>query len=506
MTFRRATLTAIAGVLLLGAGGVFGQAPPGRPAPITVLSREGRRSLPVVEISGRPMIGLDDLAGLFQLTVREDTAARALTVSYRGQTIVLTPDQAIASVQGRLVSLPAAPVHQGQRWLVPPEFVSRALGPIYDARLDWRPSSRLLIVGDLRVPRVTVRFEDAAPALRVVLEIEPKTTAAVSQEQTRLLVRIDADLLDATLPPPPPQNGLLSSIHAVEPNTIQLDLGPRFASYRAAPPISTGANAELAIELMPATAESSAAPPPAVPAAPASDLPVFGGAPGSSIRTVVIDPGHGGDQAGVKGPGGGLEKDIVLAVARRLKAAVEGRLGVRAILTREGDANPDADTRAAIANNNKADLLISLHANGSPRAAVRGAEIYFLDLDRYGEEARRHSEADREVLQVYGGGAREFALVDWELAQAAHVADSTAFAGFVEQHLRGAPRLQRVAVMKGPMRPLAGANMPAVLIEMGYLSNPDEEKALASPEVQQGIAQALTESVIAFRGYLEGPR
>ena len=233
-----------------------------------------------------------------------------------------------------------------------------------------------------------------------------------------------------------------------------------------------------------------------------ANLPVFG-APRSSIRTIVLDPGHGGDDAGVKGPNGTMEKDVVLAVAKRMKSAIEGRLGIRVIMTRDEDKIADADTRAAIANNNKADLFISLHANASPRAATKGALIYYLSLDRFGEEARRQSQADREELPVYGGGTREFALVDWELAQAAHVQESAAFASLAYQKLRAPATMPSVSVEKAPMRTLAGANMPAVLLEMGYLSNPAEEKTLASAEFQNGLAQAITEAVIAFRDYLE---
>ena len=228
-------------------------------------------------------------------------------------------------------------------------------------------------------------------------------------------------------------------------------------------------------------------------------MPVFGGATRPTIRTIVIDPGHGGEDNGVKGPGGALEKDVTLAVARRVKGAIEGRLGMRVLLTHEGGTRVDADGRAAIANNNKADLFISLHANGSPRPTVRGAIIYTLSLDRVGEDARRQSQADRAVLPLFGGGSREVALVEWELAQAAHLDGSNAFAGIVDQKLRTTAGLPSVALQRAPMRNLAGTNMPAVLIEMGYLSNADEEKLLTSAEFQNGIALALTEAVAAFR-------
>ena len=487
--------------IVLAVAGVSGQAPTQAGA-ITVLSRDGRRPLATVDVQGHAMVGLDDLTSLFQLTVSEDAAARAVTVTYKNQTIVLTPDQTLASMSGRLVSLPAPLTRQGRRWLVPIEFVSRALASIYDTRLDYRPASRLLVVGDVRVPRVTALYEEAGGLLRVTLNITPKATTSVSQDQNRVLVRIDADALDAALLAPPSQSGLLTGIHAIEPNTIQLDLGPRFASYRSSTPISAGASAQLVVELLSVAAEPSSALPNAAPNVPAAgNLPVFG-EPRSSIRTIVIDPGHGGEDTGVKGAEGGVEKDVVLVVARRVKTSIEGRLGIRVILTRDEDTGVDADSRAAIANNNKADLFISLHANGSPRAATKGTSIYYLSLDRFGEEALRRLQVDREALPVYGGGTREFSLVEWELAQAAHVQDSAALAGLIEQKLRGSANLETVSVQKSRLRALAGANMPAVLIEMGYLSNPDEDKRLLSTDFQTNVALALTDAVIAFRDYL----
>src|SRR2546423_872411 len=117
-------------------------------------------------------------------------------------------------------------------------------------------------------------------------------------------------------------------------------------------PISAGDGAQLTIELQAATPAETSPPPPSTQAQPPpSDLPVFGGSAPRSIRTIVIDAGHGGDDTGVRGPGGNVEKDLVLSVAKRIKASIEGRLGIRVLLTREADGKIDADSRAAIANN-----------------------------------------------------------------------------------------------------------------------------------------------------------
>ena len=121
------------------------------------------------------MIALDELATTFQVVVRDDTLARAVTVTARGKTIVLTPEQSIASVAGRLVSLPAAPARIGGRWHVPIEFIPRALALITETKLDLRKGSRLLIAGDLRVPRVVIHRELPGNGARLVLDIAPPT-------------------------------------------------------------------------------------------------------------------------------------------------------------------------------------------------------------------------------------------------------------------------------------------------------------------------------------------
>ena len=224
MALPRIPHAAFALTLLLLAAVLSGQAP-NQVGPFTVLSRDGRRVLPVAEVQGRPMVGLDDLSTLFQLQVREDAAANAVTATYRNQTLVLTPDQTLVSASGRLISLPSPLVRQGRRWLVPIEFISRALAVIYDTRLEVRAASRLVIVGDLRVPRVSAQYDESPGMSRITLQIAPRANAAVSQEPGRLLVRIEADTIDASLPVAPTQQGLLTAIRVVEPATIQIDLG-----------------------------------------------------------------------------------------------------------------------------------------------------------------------------------------------------------------------------------------------------------------------------------------
>lgn len=467
--------------------------------------------MPAMLVGDHVMVALDDLAGLFQLNVREDVLAGGVTVGYKGKTVILTPGQALASAAGRLISLPAPPSRDGRRWLVPVEFISRALAVVYDSKLDVRKNARMVLVGDIRVPQITVRQEVLGPQTRVTFAVSPRTPYTLSQEPTCILVRFDADALDVTLPTFAPQ-GLLQSIRLSDPNsTISIDLGPRFGSFRALFVPQEDGGGQLLVDLMSGPAEQ--APPPAprggvpqlpVPPAPETVPPMTQPAAGG-LRTVVIDPGHGGEETGAKGAAGAQEKEITLAVARRLKASLESRLGVRVLLTRDGDQAMALDERAALANNNKADLFISLHANASIRKEVSGAQIYYLAADQAGEEANKAA-TSRQTLATVGGGSREIEMILWEMAQLRYLSQSASLAGAFEEQFRGRVRLSPRPVQQAPFRVLAGANMPAVLVEMGFLTNPDEEPQLVSNAYQNTIAQALLDGILRYRDLADRPK
>src|SRR5262249_51924810 len=160
-------------------------------------------------------------------------------------------------------------------------------------------------------------------------------------------------------------------------------------------------------------------------------------APTNAMRTIVLDPGHGGDETGAKGPGGAFEKDIALAVARQVKALLESRLGVRVLLTRDADQLVALDERAALANNNKADVFVSLHANASVRASARGAEVFYLSAGEYNTEARQQTALESELLPVAGGGDRQVEMILWDMAQLQYLRDSATLASLIERELRG---------------------------------------------------------------------
>src|SRR5207247_487723 len=142
---------------------------------------------------------------------------------------------------------PAPPTRAGRRWLVPVEFINRALVLVYDARLDLRKPSRLLIIGDLRVPRLIIRSEGADPA-RLTVDATPRTNSTVSQEANALTIKFEADALDVVVPAIQP-GPLVQAVHVQEPSTLVVDLGPRFVAFRASTqPLDT--STRLTIDLL----------------------------------------------------------------------------------------------------------------------------------------------------------------------------------------------------------------------------------------------------------------
>ena len=485
-------------------------------APYAVLSADGRTTVAAVTAGDQEMLRLDELAALLQLTVREDRAAKALTVSRGTSVVVLSLDQGLASIGGKILSLAAAPVRDGSRWVVSPDTVSRALAPIAGVRMEVRRASRLIVLGDLRVPRITVQQEPGGPPTRVAIDVAPRAAYTIVQEPRRLLVRFDADALDVG--PTSATGGMVQSVTSADPATLVIALDRNVGTFRASAVPVDAAASRILIDLTaagsPAQAPSGlaraqqqpapAAPPPAAMAKPDA-VPALPAAQPPGVRTVVIDPGHGGDELGTQGAGGILEKDLVLDVARRLRTVLDTRLGIRVLLTRDDDRIVPHDERASIANNNKADLFISLHANSSPSRSAKGAEVYYLSLDGLGAEARRMVESpETRPVPVLGGGSRDIDLILWDMAQARHLSESASFAMLVEEELRRRIEMGPNPIQQAPFRVLVAANMPAVLVEMGFLSNPEQESQLTSDDFKNRVVQALVEAIVRYRGRIEG--
>jgi N-acetylmuramoyl-L-alanine amidase len=233
----------------------------------------------------------------------------------------------------------------------------------------------------------------------------------------------------------------------------------------------------------------------AQPAGPAADT-------AKGVRTIVIDPGHGGIESGAKGKFGALEKDVTLAISLRLKALIEKNLAYRVELTRDRDLDVPLESRAAIANNNRATLFISVHANGSPRRKAKGSETFFLSLNATDEESRRLAYLENNSAQVVKpmdtAGQDEIQMILWDMAQSAYLKRSQRLAELVQEELNALLGTANRGIKQAPFKVLTGAACPAVLVEVAFISNPDEEKELVAPDFQDNVAQAIYRGLLSY--------
>ena len=207
---------------------------------------------------------------------------------------------------------------------------------------------------------------------------------------------------------------------------------------------------------------------------------------------IVIDPGHGGDDTGARGAGGLLEKQFALEIALRVRSLLEAQPWLRVVLTRDGDRAVTFDERASIANAAQADLLLSLHANTAPAASVSGAEVYYSALEP----------APGDLLPV---GDEPLTLLPWEDAQARQFDASARAAALVQEELQRLGPMRPPPIRQAPLRMFRGAAMPAVLVELLFLSNPDQEAAAATPELKDALATALAASISRFLARPDSP-
>ncbi|MFQ5767089.1 MAG: N-acetylmuramoyl-L-alanine amidase [Acidobacteriota bacterium] len=213
------------------------------------------------------------------------------------------------------------------------------------------------------------------------------------------------------------------------------------------------------------------------------------------LHEIVLDPGHGGPEEGGRGPTGLLEKDVTLEVCRRLRTRLEYR-GYKVLLTREGDLDLSLDERTALANNNKADLFISIHVNASPSSRARGAETYYLSLDRAardGQERKLHSDDGKDRTES------NLKMILWDMAQTSQLRESSLLAESIQEDFNRVLQLPDRGVKQAPLRVLVGALMPAVLVEIGFISNPEEEIRLQDPLFLDQIVDSLARSIEVYR-------
>ena len=437
-----------------------------------------------------------DAARALGFAVSRDTTTGVLTITGDGHQLVAGPGTSQVPVDQRTVEI-GKPMRSVRGVLyAPADFFEKVLFPLARATGTFDATKRQWIVVE---SRGTPSGSEPAGPLSVdvaVVHVEPTTQVVLRESasarfEPRLIESgLQVRWIDRKVTAPFAERRFDDPLVAAvrfEGDTATVVFREPGLTARAYPltgPDRVVVEVGRAVEAPPV--EPAAPPPPAVPA-----------------LTIVVDPGHGGTETGAIGPGGLQEKDVTLQIARRVAAAIPRVVASRVVLTRDTDSAISLDDRTSLANHEKAGLFLSLHANSSRATGAHGSETYYLSLessDRLASEAARRENQPVPGSTPLPGSATnpDLDFILWDLAQSAHLNESSRLAEAIQRELNVVSKTENRGIKQAPFRVLAGATMPAVLVEVGFISHPDEEKQLRSATFQENVASAIATAVGEF--------
>lgn len=450
----------------------------------TLLREGASEQILIVREGNVILVPADRIVRALGGTVEKTTEGFALEVDGRRASVSTTSRTALSGED--LITMPVLPVSIENRLFVPIEFFADFLRPS-ELALAWDETLRAVSIQPLvRNPvSVEVSIIRVEPISKLILQTESKRNYQVVRRPASYVIRfgapVFADFSEKRFDDP-----MVSRV-TVRGNELEIFLRTPQAAADAyeleSPP-------RIILDIARGSAPTFTAPPP--PRRPSYDQT-------PELDMIVIDPGHGGVEIGAQAPDGFFEKDLTLAISKRLREILRGR-GWRVTLTRDEDTQVAHDDRTAIANQQRADLFLSIHMNAAPVRSATGAETYFLSLKATDERAQLS--AERENLgapaQATPGG-NDLDLILWDLAQQSYLKESSRFAEHIQDAMAIATGVERRGVKQAPFRVLVGAMMPAVLVEVGFISNPDEANRLRDDGYQIEVASALADGIEAYR-------
>lgn len=378
--------------------------------------------------------------------------------------------------------------------------IETLLGPDLAAGRENRPA-QIGGKGDASAVIENIRHWAYPDYTRVVIDLNRSASFDVEKPSSALLViHLSNSVLGELFQRNhliPVRDGIVKQIEAKQKGRDAVDLiltFKRLGSYKAIPLSDPD---RLVIDLFNKTEETmTATAEPEGPSGRSDVTPLLPTPPPFAVRTIVIDAGHGGKDPGAIGRGGLEEKEVVLDVSLRLRDLIEKRLKKKVIMTRDQDVFIPLDERTLLANSKKADLFVSVHANSSPKRNTQGIEVYFLGRasdDRAIDVAARENATSRKATLNLQEAILNDLERDFNLNESLEFAHFTEGA-FVENLITKYPTAS-LGVKRAPFYVLANTNMPAILAEISFLTNPAEEKRLRSDAYRQKIAESLFKGI-----------
>jgi N-acetylmuramoyl-L-alanine amidase len=453
----------------------------------TLRTANGDRPFTYVLQSGQAYVSAEEVAQGLGGTVEPDSNGYKVTLG--GVGAAFGPDSKFGVVRDDLIEMPVAPIVVEGKPYVPWQFFQGLLTRS-SLEVSWDAATRILSVRPQQRDAVGVQVSVAnvQGTSKIVLTLSAAAEYTIAKEPGAYVVRFKSPLR-----PPfgeqPYEDPNIARL-AFTGNELRIFLtGADIigdAYQLEAPP-------RIVLDLRKGSGPATGAPPVNTTPPRPQERP--------GIHTIVIDPGHGGKEVGAVGPGGIYEKDITLLICQKLAAALSAKTGARVVLTREDDSIVSLDQRTAIANQYKADLFLSVHLNAAVVPNAKGSETYYLSLEASDELAKKAAETENAAGPA--DPASDLKLILWDLAQQSYIGESSRFAQAIQEEMSSATGVANRGVKQAPFKVLVGATMPAALVEIGFISNAEEETRLQTPEFQATVIEAISKAVSRYKADYE---
>jgi N-acetylmuramoyl-L-alanine amidase len=474
-----------------------GSPPPETIKPNFVVYDKGvKKVLPKVVIENRDYLPLIDFLQILDLPYSESVSSGFITISAGKNTIKLTKDRGVALVNQASVALSGAVVVSNQRWLVPPDFVSRVLTRAWPDKLTVSASGDRFLLGPGTFNRIEVKTLPAEHSSTIVVQMSAPVEAEIRKEDSRMTLNFGDTPVDPSRYDYQYKDEMVQSIHFEEfSGTDELVVVLANSASQVKVTRLATQNTYL-LELTPPSAPSPSTPDRAGPPLPGAVIHESQGS--RKWRLITIDPGHGGEDKGALIKENLFEKDVALSIAKKLRWALQTRLGVETTLTRDTDQGLSLEQRALAANAAGTDVFVSIHIGNRNRSPEFMSYVYVSKLwDVQNDPSKGQGTSDRQRIE----------FLTWEQAQAKSLGSSVRLAELVQteinQKLNGGNTSS--PFREAPLRLLSCLAMPAVLVEIGNASEPEWKEKISDSRFQDSLVGTLLTALEKFRSSYPRP-
>jgi N-acetylmuramoyl-L-alanine amidase len=417
------------------------------------------------------------------LPYTDSLALETLTIRSGSNQLVVTNNSGLISFNGQIILLPSLIVRENNRWLAPVEFLTSGLTRMTNTDFRYRPGTSRIFAGSFDVPELEMNAQTLGPITRLTLRCGVPLNIDVKRDDpSKVILAINRSPLDPARERFDHRDRLLRSVAFDDADgnaKIVLDITREVSDVRVTPADN---NRIFFVDLIRTGEPVTAAPAPSTTEPAANAANAKPDSTGRRVRVIVIDPGHGGMDTGAK-TAAGSEKDLTLALARKLKSALQMRLGATVILTRDSDVGLDNEARSAVANNNQANLFLSLHVGYSPNKTDATSSIFIM------------KEGFGEAFSPTSGGDL---FLPWYMAYRVHRQGSGAAANILRDELTKGIQGWKFPIRPAPLAVLSSATMPALLLEVGNLNNNLNAQTLVDNGFQTRLTNAIVDAVQKF--------